>query len=662
MSDKPSSAGRFIAAAAIVIGLSGLVVSMLLNSIPKGGPRQIEGYQPWSPEILAVAEALPIQDGGRIKPLSAHAGFTMLALHGARTMRVSDTQGNRYRLNPTAWMLDTLFRPDLALQQPVFRLDNSAVIEAMGLPPGHKRDRYSYRDIEAGLPKLWELAGNYEPIPQKERNPLQQQILDLAYNVRDYIAILNHLSFARDGIAIDTDNGGPPLSIADALEMAPKIREDLTKARRENRNPEGPAAYLYEETHNAANLASRGMSMFPPADPSDKTWRNAGDLISGVLNGEIEPAAPSIGDLRMLSNAAAALKSGQPAFLTELTRLRDALQSRAASRGEGRAVALEASYHRMDWFLKAFVVFALGGLAAIAMWLGGKRKAGTLAMWATLGLTLIGFLICATAIAQRCLIMRRSPIGNLYDTIIFIGAAVVVISLVVEIFFRRRLALGLAPVLGTILVYLSRRFETGDATDHLDPLVAVLSSNFWLTVHVITITLGYAAGLLAAFLSVIYILMRGLRIDQGDPGLRRGVTVAAYAVLCLALFLALVGTVLGGIWANDSWGRFWGWDPKENGALLIVLWCLAVLHARLGGYLREWGFHLATTFTACVIAFSWWHVNFLGVGLHNYGFTSGKNVVWMFYAAVTVIILFGIAASLFERRAPSTQPPPLGRR
>jgi ABC-type transport system involved in cytochrome c biogenesis permease subunit len=191
----------------------------------------------------------------------------------------------------------------------------------------------------------------------------------------------------------------------------------------------------------------------------------------------------------------------------------------------------------------------------------------------------------------------------------------------------------------------------GDPKDHMDPLVAVLSSNFWLTLHVITITLGYASGLLAAFLSTIYILMRGLRLDQADSELRSMLTRATYGIVCVTLFLSLVGTVLGGIWANDSWGRFWGWDPKENGALLIVIWTLVILHAKAGGLLREWGVHLATAFTACVIVFSWWHVNFLGVGLHNYGFTAGQEVVWSFYAAMLVVIVFGGVARHIERRA-----------
>jgi ABC-type transport system involved in cytochrome c biogenesis permease subunit len=195
---------------------------------------------------------------------------------------------------------------------------------------------------------------------------------------------------------------------------------------------------------------------------------------------------------------------------------------------------------------------------------------------------------------------------------------------------------------------LARRYELGEANDHMDPLIAVLDSNFWLTTHVITITLGYSAGLLAAFLSALHVLLRGLGLDGGDGGFRRSMTRAVYGMICFTLFLSLIGTVLGGIWANDSWGRFWGWDPKENGALLIVLWTLAILHARLGGHIGEWGLHLASLFTAIVITFSWWHVNFLGVGLHSYGFTAGKNTIWTFYSGIAAILAFGFVVRAVE--------------
>ena len=93
-----------------------------------------------------------------------------------------------------------------------------------------------------------------------------------------------------------------------------------------------------------------------------------------------------------------------------------------------------------------------------------------------------------------------------------------------------------------------------------------------------------------------------------------------YGIVCFATLFSFVGTVLGGIWADQSWGRFWGWDPKENGALLIVLWNAIILHARWGGLVRERGLMNLAIFGNIVTAFSWFGVNMLGIGLHSYGF------------------------------------------
>ena len=262
--------------------------------------------------------------------------------------------------------------------------------------------------------------------------------------------------------------------------------------------------------------------------------------------------------------------------------------------------------------------------------------------WLTTGAGLVFVII---PIVKRCIIMQRPPVGNLYDTIIFICAAVIIFGALIELLTKRRFALGVLPIAGVVLILLARMFEVGDATDHMDPLVAVLRSNYWLTTHVICITLGYAGGLMTALLGMIYVLLRGLRLDGGDKDLRRSLTRAVYGMVCLTLFLSLVGTVLGGIWANDSWGRFWGWDPKENGALLIVLANLAILHARMGGFLREWGLHLAGIFMAAVVTFSWWGVNLLGTGLHSYGFSEGGHLyTWMLYGLVGFLLLFGLVA------------------
>lgn len=650
MTDPSSNTGRKIAAALVLAGLAAVFFNLVAVTRPSGELRTIKDYTPWSAATLAVAETLPVQDGGRIKPLATYAGFNMLAIHGARSLTVAGNDGKPLTLTPAAWLLDTLFRPHFAVEHPTFRVDNSAVLEAIGAKPRGKRDRYSYLDLEPGLDKLVELAAAYEQLDSKQRDALQQQILDLAYNVRDFESLLGQLDFARSGVVIGSEPNQQRIDISTVMAKAPKIREDIATAQREGKTERGPAEFLYQESAQAANLAMRGMNIFPPAAATERSWPSAGALIMSVLTGASPTPEPAIRDITTLEKTARALDAGEAEFLTELSALRDELTQRAGARGEGRHLALEAGYNRADWFLNAFVVFFIGALCAVAMWMAGAGRAGRILARTTLGCALGGLALCVIAIVERCLIMQRAPVGNLYDTIIFISAAGVLLALVIEGFTRRRFALGLAPILGTLLVFLSRRYEMGDPKDHLDPLVAVLASNFWLTIHVITITLGYAAGLLCALLSTLYILMRGLRLDRADGELRRILSVAVYGMVCLTLFLSLVGTVLGGIWANDSWGRFWGWDPKENGALLIVIWTLVILHARLGGFLKEWGLHFASAFTACVVVFSWWHVNFLGVGLHNYGFTAGKNVLWTFYLAMLGLIAFGTIAKWLESR------------
>jgi ABC-type transport system involved in cytochrome c biogenesis permease subunit len=185
-----------------------------------------------------------------------------------------------------------------------------------------------------------------------------------------------------------------------------------------------------------------------------------------------------------------------------------------------------------------------------------------------------------------------------------------------------------------------------------------------LMVGLVLLTAGYAGGLLTAVISFVYVFLRGFGLDGGDRDLRRSLTKVVYGCVCLTLLLSLTGTVLGGIWANDSWGRFWGWDPKENGALMIVLWNLVILHARLGGYIKEWGLHFCALFGSCVVAFSWWHVNFFNTGLHTYGFTNDKQLMlWVFYYFIMTVIAFGFIARGIEisrknaETARATSPP-----
>ena len=174
----------------------------------------------------------------------------------------------------------------------------------------------------------------------------------------------------------------------------------------------------------------------------------------------------------------------------------------------------------------------------------------------------------------------------------------------------------------------------------MEMLQAVLDTNAWLATHVVIITLGYAATFVAGFLALLYILLGAftsiLTSDQGKSLVRM-----VYGTICFATLLSFVGTILGGIWADQSWGRFWGWDPKENGALLIVLWNALILHARWGGMIRARGLMVMAVFGNVVTAFSWFGVNLLEVGLHSYGFMEG-SFQWLIAFCLSQLIIMSV--------------------
>jgi ABC-type transport system involved in cytochrome c biogenesis permease subunit len=226
-------------------------------------------------------------------------------------------------------------------------------------------------------------------------------------------------------------------------------------------------------------------------------------------------------------------------------------------------------------------------------------------------------------IAERCIINERPPVATLYETILFITAVSSLVALLLERVMRNGAGLALTGFLGALGLFLSNRFMALDGQDTMPTLEAVLITNFWLATHVTSINIGYAGAMLASILSMVVLAYRTFARGPGAIEKRRLLTRITYGVVCFGLLFSLVGTVLGGIWANDSWGRFWGWDPKENGALMIVLMGLVILHARLGGYIKETGLHVLSVLLGMITLFSWFGVNQLGVGLHSYGFTDG---------------------------------------
>ena len=173
-------------------------------------------------------------------------------------------------------------------------------------------------------------------------------------------------------------------------------------------------------------------------------------------------------------------------------------------------------------------------------------------------------------------------------------------------------------------------------------LVAVLDTQFWLSTHVVIITIGYAVTFAAGFLGLAYVIA-ALVTPVMLRSKRRLFGNIIYGAVCFGLLASFFGTVLGGLWGDDSWGRFWGWDPKENGALMIVLWNAVVLHARWGGMVRERGLAALAIIGNVVTLWSWKGVNAMGVGLHAYAGSEDTTVKWILLAVAAHVLILGLA-------------------
>jgi ABC-type transport system involved in cytochrome c biogenesis permease subunit len=279
---------------------------------------------------------------------------------------------------------------------------------------------------------------------------------------------------------------------------------------------------------------------------------------------------------------------------------------------------------------------------------------------------------------------------------VFIGWGVALLCLILEGVFPLAMASAVGSLGGFATLIIAHNLATSG--DTMEMLRAVLDTNFWLATHVVVVTFGYASTFVAGLLAIFYILMgvftrnltapmsrgsavavgvaTGLMAKTKGSSAKTVVTVAAaaqrgelgkilakmvYAIICFATLFSFTGTVLGGIWADQSWGRFWGWDPKENGALLIVLWNAIILHARWGGIVRERGVMLLAVFGNIVTSFSWFGVNMLGVGLHSYGFMDAA-FRWLLMFVISQVVIIGVGSlpltawKSFQKAAPPTPP------
>lgn len=638
---------------ALVLAVSGIHAAVEVES-----SEAFSSYAPWDKEVVETFALLPVQDGGRIKPMDSIARFAMFRMHQVRGMsfvlkNAKTGESQKIKLTPSEWLMDVFFRTEQAKHYPTFRINDSDVAIALGITPKKKRDKYSYSELVVARAKLSELGAKYRKMQSEDRDSLdriQTLILQLNANVNEFEYLMAYFEFAKKGYFFNADmfdaearKLAERIVISELLGHMPEVQfETLMQEMRRSLGSGDEDQRILGNTYRlllASATFSSAIAIIPPAgvDP-DVKWLSMGDVIRQATEdkSQREVLIPWIKSVETLVGAV----PDPEKFKVALAKFSQKVTTAAAAREQGGTVALELKYHRMDLFFYSMIVFVLSFILLTVSWLRPEGNTAKVLRKVTGGGAILATLLIVVGMIIRGVIRDRpAPMTNLYDTVLFITAFSVLLCLIIEWMTKKRIGLALGAILGAGGMLLSLKYEMKDAGDNMDPVQAVLDSNFWLLTHVVAINIGYGAGLVAAAFSHIYLIGRLFRFKNDDRDFYRDISRMAYGTICFTLFFSLVGTVLGGIWANYSWGRFWGWDPKENGALLIVLWCLVMIHARAGGYIREIGVNVLSIFLAMVIVFSWWGVNNLGVGLHSYGFTDGLWLILGIYWGVEALVM-----------------------
>ena len=569
---------------------------------------------------------LPVLNGGRIKPLDTIARTSLLMLSGKQTVRFED-----HSLSATEWLIDVLFHPAEASQFAVFEIDNPDVLGILGIQQSTQR-RFTFFDLEPKLGELEQQANQAGQIKPEQRSRFQTAILNLRERITLYEKLQNTLQVAG------SENNRK--TIEDFMtRLGPAVKGHL-------QNPRSMASLTKSQLRelDRYRFLDQAAEFYPlPLYKSlgrDREWVSIGRaVVMGIGPGTYHPGTLSYATL------GDAWLAGDPTVFNQALHDYQEQINRLVPRDVSRA-RYEFVFNYFAPFYKSMEIYLVVFLLIFVSWIVWPKPLQRTAFY----FLLLAFTVHTIGLIARMVLQGRPPVTNLYSSAIFVGWVAVLLGIVLERLYRNGIGGMVAALIGfTTLIIAHHLAASGDT---LEMMRAVLDSNFWLATHVVCITIGYGSTFLSGFLATVYIFRR-LFDKNWNPELGRTFERMVYGIVCFATLFSFVGTILGGIWADQSWGRFWGWDPKENGALMIVLWNVFILHARWGGYAEGKNLMLLAIGGNIVTALSWFGVNMLGIGLHSYGFMD-KAFVWLlvFIGSQLLIIAAGFQSPRSVERSP----------
>ncbi|MGO8676226.1 MAG: cytochrome c biogenesis protein [Limisphaerales bacterium] len=580
-------------------------------------PKPLDGFD------VAGFGRLPILLNGRIQPMDSMARNSLLMISGRSTVRVKGSPS----LSASAWLLEAMTQPKAADQRKIFRVQHPDLAGLLGATNAGL-EYYSFNDLTNVLEQLENQARRVEESERsqgedadKARTPFQKDLMHLYSSVVLYDRLKNNLE--PEG----AEDFQSELQLFEQLALKPDTASQQTNA--ENARLRENFVQRYKR------LVDYSYARVVPPLPGEfrNAWKNVGAALAS--GSEIHPAVKYYATMASACNTGKAAEFNQALAGYRVWLRENHLEAQLKKASE------EHFFNQIDPLSKSMVIYLAAVLLGCAFWINlseTTRHTGV-------ALLVLAFVIHTIGLGSRMYLEGRPPVTNLYSSAVFIGWGSVALGMILERMFKGGIGLVASGLIGfTTLIIAHHLALSGDT---MEMLRAVLDTNLWLATHVVVITMGYASMFVAGLLAVIYIV-RGFFTKSLGSDEAKALTRMVYGIVCFATLTSFVGTILGGIWADQSWGRFWGWDPKENGAMLIVLWNAIILHARWGGLIKQRGLMGMAVFGNIVTSFSWFGVNMLGVGLHSYGFMD-KAFFWLmlFDASQAALILVALTPLRF---------------
>src|SRR6516225_9508624 len=559
---------------------------------------------------------LPVLVDGRVMPMDSLARISLSIIRGRQTYQTADGKP----APAIRWLAETLMVPEHADGLRVFHVENPEVLDLFGWSDRKEKDKFfSFTELAPFRGEIQKQSELAEQPEAEVRNTFQREIIKLKNAMLLYLRLKNSIQ-----VEGSPDFGREVEVFEQLIQPGMQAIQDRD-AGREFNGRDFENLLLFTKRYQNVVQAKYAYA-FPDSASGkpDEQWQPLGEALLGTIStGQISYP------VRAYSQMVSAYRKGDETAFNRVVGEYSQYLKQTIPRELTRP-RVEELFNQSAPFLQAMVLYVLGFLFAALSWLTWPKTLGKTGLI----LIAVAFALHTLGLATRMYLQGRPPVTNLYSSAIFIGWAAVLVCLVLERIYRNGIGSVCASTIGFVTLLIAYNLQLDG--DTLEMLRAVLDTNVWLATHVVCITLGMSATFLAGFLGIIYVL-RGLLTQSFDETTAKSLGRMIYGIVCFATLFSFAGTVLGGIWADQSWGRFWGWDPKENGALIIVVWNALILHARWGGLVKQRGVAAMTVFGNVITSLSWFGVNMLGVGLHSYGFMDQA------FAALLIFIFSQLA-------------------